>query len=371
MHFYLKKETSYLYECCKFYFIFFFICCRYFQCNLCLNKYATPAALDHHLATSSHTYSCSLCDKVFPCERYLRRHLQIHSESESFICNVCRKGFRTEGYLKVHMLVHSIEKPYECNICKAAFNRKDKLKRHLLIHEPVKRYKCPFRSRGCPKEFNRPDKLKAHILTHSCIKPFNCKVCGRTFTRNAHLRDHIKQNHGEDDLRLLDEGDLSDRNNSGKSDCEFEKSHKCKKSSSNRKRKVFNGNYKAHRQKKKAVQNSRSPDSLTKKARAKEILKLNSIDENSDDQAMDLTDDIPTAHIEIISADGTLVTSSDLTHMSLGSDMNYGDLQFDTNVDETDVPNGSPIVVGVIDTSNSNSLLTTELHSSTDITDFS
>lgn len=346
---------------------------RYFQCNLCLNKYSTPAALDHHLATSSHTYSCTLCDKVFPCERYLRRHLQIHSEEESYTCNVCKKGFRTESYLKVHMIVHSEAKPYECTTCKAAFNRKDKLKRHLLIHEPVKRFKCPFRSRGCPKEFNRPDKLKSHILTHSCIKPFNCKICGRTFTRKSHLRDHIKQNHEESDLKLLDELEQSDEN-SGKSllEGDNEKLHKCKRASSSRKRKAFNGNYRTHRQRKKA-QNSKNGQNFAKKTKIKDLLKLDSIiDDNSKDidSVSDLTDDIPTAHIEIISAHGTLVPGSDLTHISLGSDMNYGDLQFDTGV-VSDVPNGSPIRVEVIDTSNSNSLLTSELHHSTDIGDFS
>lgn len=339
-----------------------------------MNKYSTPAALDHHLATSTHTYSCTFCDKVFPCERYLRRHLQIHSEPESFTCHLCAKGFRTESYLKVHMLVHSEAKPYECITCKAAFNRKDKLKRHQLIHEPVKRYKCPFRSRGCPKEFNRPDKLKAHILTHSCIKPFTCKGCGKSFARRPHFRDHVKQNH-EEDLKLLDESEQSDRTNSGKSDFECEKAHRCKKSNSNRKKKSFNGSYKTHRQKKKGLQSLRNGGSLMKKMRTKEILKLNDIDENSKDNDMDcvsdLADDIPTAHIEIISADGTLVTTSDLTHISLGSDINYGDLHFDANVVETDVPNGSPISVEAIDTSNSNSLLTSELHSAAGITDFS
>lgn len=350
---------------------------RSFQCNQCLNKYSTPAALDHHLATSTHTYSCSFCDKVFPCERYLRRHLQIHSEAESYVCSICNKGFRTEGYLKVHMLVHSAEKPYECSSCKAAFNRKDKLKRHLLIHEPIKRYKCPFRTHcGCPKEFNRPDKLKSHILTHSCIKPFSCKICGRAFTRKAHLKDHIKQNHDEEHLKLLDEEEQSDKNNSGKSlsDCDYEKLHKCKKAL-NRKRKGFSSNYRLHRQRRKVSQNLRNGDSVFKKGRAKVLIKLNEMDENSKDQDIgcisDLADDIPTSHIEIISAHESLVPGTDLTHISLGSDMNYGDLQFDTNVDETVVPNRSPISVEVMHSSNSESLLSGELHNTADIGDFS
>ncbi|CAG2107669.1 unnamed protein product, partial [Medioppia subpectinata] len=139
---------------------------RYFRCQKCLNKYTTPAALEHHLATSTHHYPCQNCSKVFPCERYLRRHLLTHGSGE---------------------------KPFACNLCDAAFNRRDKLKRHKLVHDPIKRFKCPFKAHtGCPKEFNRPDKLKAHILTHSGIKPHQCNVCLRSFSRRAHLREHQK-----------------------------------------------------------------------------------------------------------------------------------------------------------------------------------
>ncbi|GFT23835.1 zinc finger protein 341 [Nephila pilipes] len=348
---------------------------RFFQCNLCLNKYSTPAALDHHLATSSHTYSCSWCDKVFPCERYLRRHLQIHSESEAFTCNICNKGFKTESYLKVHMLVHSEEKPYDCSICKAAFNRKDKLKRHLLIHEPVKRYKCPFRTHGgCPKEFNRADKLKSHILTHSCIKPFTCGICGKNFTRKAHLRDHEKQNHNEDDLKQLAEEEepltvkcnisispLTDSNDS--------------KSSKNNKLMLSKRSYRNRKQRKKLtyLNNFKNNCDQKKKTRSKKNLCLNfeEIDTNHDiDSNSEMADDIPTSHIEIISTYG-IVPNSELTQISLPPEMTYSDLHFDPTEEETNIPDASPISVETIHSNNSNSLLSTDLQSTADIADYS
>lgn len=168
---------------------------KYFRCSKCMNRYTTQAALDHHLSISSHHYPCTECDKVFPCERYLRRHLNTHT-TNIHVCSYCDKQFKTAAYLKMHSVVHTGEKPFRCNQCDAAFNRRDKLNRHKLTHEPVKKFKCPFKLRiGCTKEFNRNDKLKAHLLTHSGVRPHPCDSCPRTFSRLSRLREHKKLHH--------------------------------------------------------------------------------------------------------------------------------------------------------------------------------
>uniref|UniRef100_A0A3Q3XC08 C2H2-type domain-containing protein n=1 Tax=Mola mola TaxID=94237 RepID=A0A3Q3XC08_MOLML len=166
-----------------------------YRCTKCQSRYSTQEALEQHLLTASHNFPCPHCQKVFPCERYFRRHLPTHGIGGRFKCQICKKAFKTEHYLKLHTRIHSGEKPYKCSLCEATFNRKDKVKRHMLIHEPCKRYKCPFRTHvGCTKEFNRPDKLKAHILSHSGIKPYKCLLCQKAFSRRAHMLEH-QQSH--------------------------------------------------------------------------------------------------------------------------------------------------------------------------------
>ncbi|XP_037336845.2 zinc finger protein 341 isoform X1 [Pungitius pungitius] len=166
-----------------------------YRCVKCQSRYSTQEALEHHLLTASHNFPCPHCQKVFPCERYFRRHLPTHGVGGRFKCQICKKAFKTEHYLKLHTRIHSGEKPYKCSLCEAMFNRKDKVKRHMLIHEPFKKYKCPFRTHvGCTKEFNRPDKLKAHILSHSGIKPYKCLFCQKAFSRRAHMLEH-QQSH--------------------------------------------------------------------------------------------------------------------------------------------------------------------------------
>ncbi|XP_041801725.1 zinc finger protein 341 isoform X2 [Chelmon rostratus] len=166
-----------------------------YRCEKCQSRYSTQEALEQHLLTASHSFPCPHCQKVFPCERYFRRHLPTHGIGGRFKCQICKKAFKTEHYLKLHTRIHSGEKPYKCSLCEATFNRKDKVKRHMLIHEPFKKYKCPFRTHvGCTKEFNRPDKLKAHILSHSGIKPYKCLFCQKAFSRRAHMLEH-QQSH--------------------------------------------------------------------------------------------------------------------------------------------------------------------------------
>nr|XP_008108205.1 PREDICTED: zinc finger protein 341 isoform X1 [Anolis carolinensis] len=168
-----------------------------YKCVKCVNKYSTPEALDHHLQTATHNFPCPHCQKVFPCERYLRRHLPTHGGGGKFRCQICKKLFRREHYLKLHAHIHSGEKPFKCSVCDSAFNRKDKLKRHMLIHEPFKKYKCPFSNHtGCNKEFNRPDKLKAHILSHSGMKIHKCQYCHKAFSRRAHMAEHQRAHTG-------------------------------------------------------------------------------------------------------------------------------------------------------------------------------
>ncbi|XP_055508260.1 zinc finger protein 341 [Leucoraja erinacea] len=176
----------------------------FYRCSRCLSKYSTPEALEHHLQTATHNYPCPHCQKVFPSERYLRRHLPVHGGGGVFKCQICKKSFKTEHYLKLHLLIHSGEKPFKCSLCSAAFNRKDKVKRHMLTHDPVKKFKCPFRVHsGCTKEFNRPDKLKAHIIAHSGIKPHKCQYCSKCFSRRAHMTEHQRSHTDSYALRCV------------------------------------------------------------------------------------------------------------------------------------------------------------------------
>ena len=167
-----------------------------FQCGKCKNRYTSAEALDHHLESTPHSYTCELCDKEFTAERFLRKHLVITHSKGLFECEVCHKKLKNEHYLKSHSMIHTGEMPFECKVCGSKFNRKDKLKRHAQTHNASRKYKCPFKDHmNCTKEFHRFDKLKLHIMTHGNIKPFKCEICSNGFSRKEHLNAHIQKIH--------------------------------------------------------------------------------------------------------------------------------------------------------------------------------
>ncbi|KAL1124547.1 hypothetical protein AAG570_001173 [Ranatra chinensis] len=129
-------------------------------CRKCKSRFTSLESLNRHLSTDSHRYPCSICHRVFTCERFLRRHLAVHTHTAQFLCPVCNKSFKTEKCLKMHKIIHSNVRPFSCQVCPASFNRKDRLSRHNLTHENEKKFKCPFSKKmGCGKEFNRKGNL--------------------------------------------------------------------------------------------------------------------------------------------------------------------------------------------------------------------
>ncbi|GLD72754.1 zinc finger protein 341 isoform X1 [Lates japonicus] len=59
-----------------------------YRCVKCQSRYSTQEALEQHLLTASHNFPCPHCQKVFPCERYFRRHLPTHGAGGRFKCQI-------------------------------------------------------------------------------------------------------------------------------------------------------------------------------------------------------------------------------------------------------------------------------------------
>ena len=140
---------------------------RLFKCQNCDFETAShPKWLSH---SHSQVFDCQNCDKKFASEKSLKSHRKICETTEKDLqCSICQKGFSCQTYLKKHFLTHEQETAIKCKVCDKTFKRMDNLKRHSKIHsEEAQIYKCPFSElNSCQKTFKRYDKLKDHLKTH-------------------------------------------------------------------------------------------------------------------------------------------------------------------------------------------------------------
>nr|KAG5703321.1 hypothetical protein BaRGS_025563 [Batillaria attramentaria] len=100
--------------------------------------------------------------------------------------------------LKMHVkMVHMpAEVLFECTVCGKKFTRKAHLKRHLRIHDPEKPFKCPHCDyRGC----ERSD-ISKHLLIHEDPKHV-CEVCGKAFRHIKNKELHVKRHNGQRDYK--------------------------------------------------------------------------------------------------------------------------------------------------------------------------
>lgn len=88
-----------------------------------VGQYGGPAGLD-----STVVHQC-WCGASFSLRMELLRHQQTHQASR-FVCTICNKGFKYDSFLKIHMVSHSATRPHVCNSCGRSYKWQHHLKTH-------------------------------------------------------------------------------------------------------------------------------------------------------------------------------------------------------------------------------------------------
>jgi len=160
---------------------------------VCNKSFTMERNLNIHklMHTGENVYPCSECGRHFTKQKYLNKHMNVHSSK--YKCTECGKCFDARYALIVHRRIHSGEKTFECPYCRMLFNRNDKLKRHVRIHTGAKPYSC----RHCSDRFPRLDKLKRHLLTsHNEGTWLTCHICQKKFSESGRLKEHVRRHEG-------------------------------------------------------------------------------------------------------------------------------------------------------------------------------
>ena len=158
------------------------------ECHHCQLVFKTKARLDKHVKWVHEKTPCELCGELVG---NLSRHMISVHEDQRHTCDSCGKIFKSKDQLQKH-IAWSHDK-VQCEQCGDLVG-KGKMQRHISSkHTSIydKKFKCDV----CGKSFDRNAKLKDHKNIHTGEKPYQCKFCNACFasigTHAMHQRSHL------------------------------------------------------------------------------------------------------------------------------------------------------------------------------------
>ncbi|KAG6460263.1 hypothetical protein O3G_MSEX011870 [Manduca sexta] len=135
--------------------------------------------------------ACPNCPgEVFRFFGTLLKHMNKKHTNNNIICVYCGETFRRDQNLRVHIWRHHRVGRFKCNICGAECNIPSRLYMHMAKAHGVRAAKCP----KCPERFATQYLRQKHLIdVHD--SGHKCTYCGKLFTRNSFMRDHVRRTH--------------------------------------------------------------------------------------------------------------------------------------------------------------------------------
>ncbi|XP_011862555.1 PREDICTED: zinc finger protein 530-like [Vollenhovia emeryi] len=162
-----------------------------YSCDTCGYKCPSRRRLKEHLARkhgSDYKYDCEYCGKKFKVKSDMRLHVRFKHKEAPTMCDVCGKTCSNSNSLYVHQKWAHFKPKYECEICKRRMVTQENLDQHILLqHERRESFVCE----ECGKSFSENHRLKQHMMTHTGDRPYDCHICGKAFARRTAFRQHL------------------------------------------------------------------------------------------------------------------------------------------------------------------------------------
>ncbi|XP_047348503.1 zinc finger and SCAN domain-containing protein 12-like isoform X8 [Vespa velutina] len=162
-----------------------------YACDICEFKCQTRRRLKEHLErkhASEYKYDCEFCGKKFKVKGDMRLHVRFKHKEGPIVCDVCGKTCSNSNSLYVHQKWAHFKPKYECEICKRRMVTQENLDQHILLqHERRESFVCE----ECGKSFSENHRLKQHMMTHTGDRPYDCHICGKAFARRTAYRQHL------------------------------------------------------------------------------------------------------------------------------------------------------------------------------------
>ncbi|XP_068627146.1 zinc finger protein 436-like [Battus philenor] len=175
------------------------------ECKVCSKSFPRYSSLwlhtkTQHAETAAPSY-CVECDRTFPDDIRFKWHLtnttkHTPKKKKRIPCPECDKVFSKNIYMKDHYnLIHLKKYKYRCDDCDKNYIRNaDLIKHKRKIHEgimPEKNKICNL----CGRKFSTNKILENHMRTHTGERPYTCSHCPANFAQTAALTSHIRSIH--------------------------------------------------------------------------------------------------------------------------------------------------------------------------------
>ncbi|CAG09559.1 unnamed protein product, partial [Tetraodon nigroviridis] len=143
-------------------------------CLFCYSKYLACVCCQQEVVYQEETVAASkMLENVEVVE------VQISQVDNLFRCSKCDRGFKLYYHLKQHLKTHvgSLEKPHVCSHCGKAYTREGALKQHISSFHFDAEELCR----------NQKPQKKLHV----------CEFCKKHFDHFGHFKEHLRKHTGE------------------------------------------------------------------------------------------------------------------------------------------------------------------------------
>lgn len=171
---------------------------KIYLCTICNKKFYTERYLRLHAPMHTNQFKCDICDKTFARKESMQKHEcrvlakiiieevaseQIEETTKVYRCSNCNETFEDYDDAEHHLRVH--RKGFQCEHCNSFFVKRVQFNQHICPKLEESRYSCDI----CSQTFGNEQNLFRHIAMHTDI--FKCVGCEKCFSRKDSLIRHV------------------------------------------------------------------------------------------------------------------------------------------------------------------------------------